>query len=108
VFGDWVWNPTWSPTGDRIAFTTSVRGPAWWSAELRVVDVATGSATLLLEGKRGTSLEVIGFSPQGDRIHFSRQEDRGKGERSLWSIGVDGSNPRLVVAGTLVGEWLSR
>ena len=43
VFGDWTYDNTWSPTGDRIAFTTSVRGPV--SAELRVFDVATGTVT---------------------------------------------------------------
>jgi hypothetical protein len=62
--------------------------------------------TLLIEGERGTDLGVIGFSPQGDRILFSRnRRDR---EPSLWSIGVDGFDPRLVVARTEVGEWLSR
>ena len=28
--------------------------------------------------------------------------------RALWSLGVDGSDPQLVVAGTGAGEWLSR
>ena len=106
VFRGWSMDPTWSPTGDRIAFTTG-RGQ-FWSAELRVVDVASGAVTLLIEGKRGTQLGVIGFSPQGDRILFSKNEDGRKIEQSLWSIGVDGSDPRRVVDGTLVGEWLSR
>ena len=105
VFKGWTFNPTWSPGGDRIAFTTG-RGHAF-SAELRVVDVATGAVTMLIEGESGSELKVIGFSPQGDLILFSKKEDGTKGE-SLWSIGVDGSDPRLVVAGTLVGEWLSR
>ncbi|MEO8424928.1 MAG: hypothetical protein ABI595_13590, partial [Actinomycetota bacterium] len=71
-------------------------------------DVATGSVTLLIEGERGSTLGVIGFSPQGDRILFSRSQDRGRGESSLWSIGVNGSHARLLVAGTIEGEWLSR
>ena len=107
VFRGWSLNPTWSPTGDRIAFTTG-RGRAFWSAELRVVDVATGAVTSLIEGERGTLLGVIGFSPRGDRILFSKNEDGAKGGQSLWSIGVDGSDARLVVAGTSQGEWLSR
>jgi Tol biopolymer transport system component len=108
VFGDWAGRPTWSATGDRIAFTTSGRGPTWSFAELRVLDVATGSVTLLTEGERGTHVWVIGFSPQGDRVLFSRTEDRGAGKGSLWSIGVDGSDARLVVAGTGWADWLSR
>jgi Tol biopolymer transport system component len=108
VFGRWGGFPTWSPTGDRIAFTTRGPGDAW-SAELRVLDVATGSVTLLTEAERGSSIWVIGFSPQGDRILFSRTEDEGAGEGSLWSIRVDGSSDaRLLVTGTMVGEWLSR
>ena len=107
VFRGWSMNPTWSPTGDRIAFTTG-RGRAFWSAELRVVDVATGAVTSLIEGERGTA-------PRGHRVLAAGRphpllEERGraKGEPSLWSIGVDGSDARLVVAGTSQGEWLSR
>jgi Tol biopolymer transport system component len=106
VFGDWTGSNTWSPTGDRIAFTTSGRGPAS-SSELRVFDVETGSVALVTEGERGSTLEVIGFSPRGDRILFSKTEDRGEGESSLWSINVNGSAARLVVEGTVSGEWLS-
>jgi Tol biopolymer transport system component len=107
VFRGWSLNPTWSPTGDRIAFTTG-HGRAFWSAELRVVDVATGTVTSLIEGERGTELGVIGFSPRGDRILFSKNEDGAKGGQSPWSIRMDGSDARLVVAGTSQGEWLSR
>jgi hypothetical protein len=68
----------------------------------------SGSVTLLTV-ERGTSLAVIGFSSDGDRILFSK--DRyGQGEgprRELWSIGVDGSDARRVVAGTIQGEWFS-
>jgi len=30
------------------------------------------------------------------------------GESSLWSVGVDGSDLRPVVSGTVQGEWLLR
>ncbi len=107
VFGDLVWSPTWSPSGDRIAFVAHDGRENF--AELRVVDVATGSVTLLAEAERGSWLgvSVIGFSPQGDRILFSRTEDRGAGEASLWSIGVDGSDLRRLVRGTAWGDWWS-
>lgn len=90
------WRKAWSPTSDRIAFATN-GGKA-----LRVVDVATGSVTLLAEAERGTSFEAIGFSPQGDRILFRRDEGD---TNSLWSIGVDGSDAHPVVAGTWQGQW---
>lgn len=106
VFGDWAGDPTWSPTGERIAFTTH-DGTRYFS-ELRIVDVATGSATLLTEAERGSSVRVIGFSPQGDRILFSVTENREEGESSLWSISIDGSDAHRLVAGANQGEWRSR
>jgi Tol biopolymer transport system component len=64
----------------------------------------SGSVTLLTAG-RGTDLGEIGFSPEGDRVLFWKSKD---GESSLWSVGVDGSDPQLVVAGTTQGQWLVR
>jgi tricorn protease-like protein len=47
------------------------------------------------------------FSPEGDRILFSGTEVEGAGVGSLWSVNVDGSDLRRLVAGTAVGDWLS-
>jgi Tol biopolymer transport system component len=94
-------NLLWSPTGDRIAFTSQR------SRELRLVDVATGTVTLLIEPDGSALLSVIEFSPDGDRILFSKTEDQGTGANSLWSVKVDGSNLRRLVAGTDLGDWLS-
>ena len=98
VFGDGAFDPTWSPTGDRIAFSTD---------EVRVLDMATGSVTPLTDVERASILQVIGFSPEGDRILFSKSDADGGGS-SLWTVGVDGSDARLLVAETMHGEWLSR
>jgi Tol biopolymer transport system component len=102
VFGDGS-GVTWSPTGERIAFTTPAPGrPRYQPTELRVLDVATGSVTLLTEAERGTYLGVIEFSPQGDRILFSRTGSTEEAsESSLWSIGVDGSDLRRLVDGVV-------
>jgi Tol biopolymer transport system component len=101
VFGDRVWKPVWSPTGDRIAFTSGN------GTELRVVDVATGTVTLLADKDGSDILLVLDFSPEGDRILFSRAEDRGIGPSSLWSIHADGSHLRRLVTGADSGDWLS-
>jgi hypothetical protein len=87
-----------SPDGSH---TASVR-----HRSLRVEGSDGSGSVTLLTVERGTSLSVIGFSPRGDRILFSETTD--SGESSLWSVGVDGSGARLVVAGTMDGEWLSR
>ena len=75
-----------------------------------MVEGSDGSASTrvtLLTVERGTSLGILGFSPEGDSILFSKDGDRqGRGQRrELWSVGVDGSDARLVVAGTEDGEW---
>ena len=55
----------WSPTGDRIAFDA---GPASSPAnEIRMVDVLTGRVTSLATAPGTESVNVITFSPEGDR-----------------------------------------
>jgi Tol biopolymer transport system component len=107
VFDDGVSSRVWSPTGDRIAFTTWTRGSG--AVTLRVLDVATGTVTLLAEADGSDMLEVIDFSPEGDRIFFSRTNQYGPiGAGSLWSVKADGSDLRRLVAVTAWGDWLSR
>jgi Tol biopolymer transport system component len=102
VFGARVWQPVWSPTGDRIAFTSGNR------TELRVVDVATGEVTSLTgTGGSEPPWNIIEFSPEGDRILFSRWEDRDNGVSSLWTVNADGSDLRRLVSGTDWGDWQS-
>jgi dipeptidyl aminopeptidase/acylaminoacyl peptidase len=76
VFGDWAWNPVWSPTGDRIAFTTQGVSGRGLPNQLRVVDLSTGTVTLLAEADGSDMLQVIDFSLEGDRIYFSRMKGR--------------------------------
>jgi Tol biopolymer transport system component len=102
VFDDEAWSPVWSPTGDRIAFTSS-EGRI---NQIRVLDLATGTATLLAEADGSDQLEVIDFSPEGDRIHFSRM-NWSIDAFSLWSVNADGSDLRRLVTGTPWGDWLS-
>jgi len=93
----------WSPDGDRLA--------SYSNHALLVVDVASGAVTPLTEAVAALPvgsriLGIRGFSPQGDRILYETGDGNGL-TSALWSIGVDGSDPRIVVAGTTQGEWLS-
>jgi Tol biopolymer transport system component len=69
--------------------------------------VATGTVTLLTESEGSEWISVIEFSPEGDRVLFSRTEDGGSRVSSVWSVNADGSNLRRLVTGTAWGDWLS-
>jgi Tol biopolymer transport system component len=86
------------PAGDTDGFDIGVDHGA-----LKLARTDGSGAVTLVAAERGTHLEAIGVSPEGDRVLFSKIED---GEPSLWSIGVDGSDPRLLVGGTTQGDWL--
>jgi Tol biopolymer transport system component len=92
--------PLWSPGGDRVAFAGGTEDV---TSDLQIVDVATGATTPVVAGRNGVYLGVIAFSPDGDRLLYSRTDDAGG--RELWSVRVDGSDPRLLVPGTYQGEW---
>jgi Tol biopolymer transport system component len=86
-----------APDGSPFAYVEEDHG------SLVVVRSDGSGSVTLLTPERGTTLGAIGFSPKGDRVLFWRLKN---GEFSLWSIGVDGSDARLVVAGTDQGAWL--
>jgi Tol biopolymer transport system component len=108
VFGDYAAFPVWSPTGDRIAFVSFVSTPFRSKGQLRLLDVATETVTLLAE-TGGSIIAGAGFefSPEADRILFSTSDDEGRGSWSLWSVNADGSDLRRLVAGTAWGDWRS-
>jgi Tol biopolymer transport system component len=96
----------WSPDADRFAMIAH--------GELNVVDVASGTVTVLTGASAPLNghaiLGIRGFSPQGDRILYATGDVVGDHivAPALWSIGVDGSDARLVVAGITQGEWRPR
>jgi hypothetical protein len=71
--------------------------------ELRVVDVATGAMTPLASARGTAPLQVINFSPEGDRILFSRTD--ATNATSVWSVRVDGSGAQLLVTGVGWADW---
>ena len=85
-----IWYATWSPNGDLVAFVPD-------ETELLVRDVATGADTSLVDVTRSEILSVMEFSPDGDRILFTRW-DADTSRSSLSSIGADGSDLRRLVA----------
>jgi Tol biopolymer transport system component len=107
VFGDWTSSETWSARGDMLAFVSWVSTPFESDSQLRVLDVATGTVSLLTQFDEPSSIEVIGFSPEGDRILLSNRVDDGSdaGLTSLYVIDADGSDLRRLVTGAGWGDW---
>jgi Tol biopolymer transport system component len=108
------WEVAWSPSGDRVAFIYADGrrcGRAYpdprnlCDTELRVRDVTTGTETSLTGVAGSDRLRVIEFSPDGDRILFSRTKDMGSGVSSLWSINTYGSDLRRLVPRIDWADW---
>jgi hypothetical protein len=93
-----IWDAAWSPSGDRVAFVHD-------NTQLRVKDVATGTVTSLVNMSGSELLRVIEFSPDGDRILFSKTQDMDSGVSSLWSINADGSDLRRLVSRIEWADW---
>jgi hypothetical protein len=75
-----------APTGDRIAFTSGN------STELRVVDLATGTVTLLVETDGQTCSRSSISRPRASGSSSREPEVGGSYVSSLWGINADGSN----------------
>jgi dipeptidyl aminopeptidase/acylaminoacyl peptidase len=93
----------WSPSGDSVAFTWGLfdRSRSEDGPVLRMVDVSSGKVTTIATEP---GIVPIDFSPDGERILFATH-DGNFGGTGLWSVNVDGSDVRLLVAGTGWGDW---
>ena len=49
-------------------------------------------------------LQILSFSPEGDRLLVSQDAE---GASALWSVNTDGSGARLLVADVKFGAWLT-
>jgi hypothetical protein len=92
-----VAGPLWSPTGDRIAYQIPDLGAG-------IVDVATEAATSLVLPTGEGYIDVVRFSPAGDRLLLWAYH-AGDGTSSLWSVQADGSGARKLVDGSVGGDW---
>jgi Tol biopolymer transport system component len=79
------WGPSWSPSGDTIAFTSDRSG----NEEIWVASLDGSTLTRLTDDLAGDW--VPAFSPDGSHIAFV--SDR-SGDADVWSMAADGSDPR--------------
>lgn len=91
----WPGDLLMSPAGDRVVFRTNGSPD-----ELLAVDLATGALTTLVEPT--DRLRPLAYAPDGGRVLLAAEGPDGG---AMWSVGVDGSDARLLVAGTVDGAW---
>lgn len=93
--------PVWSPSGEELAYFVG--------DDLKVVDIATGTARTLANGWLWAAWQPYSWSRAGDRILFAKQSgpatSDGPGLGDLWTVGVDGGEPTLLVEGATHGAW---
>ena len=94
--------PVWSPDGVLIAYFDWVPGDQG-HIDLKVMDVVTGTEKTLAADFPYAAWPPHSWSPDGDRILFSRGAD--PESAGLWTVDADGGTPTLLVEGATVGEW---
>ncbi len=77
-------HPSWSPSGDRIAFSTEGVG-------ISVVDPASGAITPLAAAGPSSRSQDPEWSPNGNQILFEARTDPSLSSDSFWLMNADGS-----------------
>lgn len=89
--------PSWSPDGQRIAFVRDVNGHG------QIFTMGPGGAGRTRVTHGSWDLRSPAFSPSGNRIVFSGASPSAS-SRSIFTIGVDGTDRRRLVAGGHVDD----
>ena len=98
------WYPSWSPDGERIAFSSDRKGD-FENFEIYVMDTDGGNQQKLTN-HRSTD-DSPSWSPDGKRIAFSSWRD---GDSEIYVMDADGGNPQNLTnnpRGDFSPAWLS-
>ncbi len=99
--GDSVLFPIWSPSGQDLAYLVG--------DHLKVVNVGTGMSRTLATAWMYAGFPPHSWSADGERIMFSKERgpttQDGSAVGDLWTVGIDGGEPALLVEGATRGAW---
>src|SRR5262249_51090822 len=82
-----VWNVSWSPDGQRLAYLKWRRTAEAYQTSIETCDLKGASRTVVLSSP-DLFLERLCRLPDR-RIVYSRQESRGSSDSNLWQIGIN-------------------
>lgn len=71
--------------------------------DIYLIDAEGGDPTNVTESPNATE-GPLAWSPDGERITFTRAEDRGKQESDIWVMNADGSDQRNLTSSPETGE----
>jgi Tol biopolymer transport system component len=91
------WDPSWSPDGTRIVFSSDVGG----DFEINVIDLESSQITKLTDNAFYDGRPH--WSPDGDQILFESDQD---GDWEIYTMDIDGGNVRAITENA-TGDWLA-
>ena len=102
-------HPAWSPDGSSIAFQTQrlVNGLPQGLPSVFIMDVSGANRRELRPpAPLGDILNPI-WSPEGNQIAYSTSATFAR-DTEVYTVGLDGLNPRLVAAAAGASSWIRR
>jgi dipeptidyl aminopeptidase/acylaminoacyl peptidase len=100
-------SPAVSPDGTRLAFARNFFDARWTPGrQLWILDLRDSSLTQLTRSP-DYSHTSIHWSPDGSRLTFMLFHETVPADPpEIWSIGADGSDPRRLIVGGFLPQWL--
>jgi len=93
--------PRWSPDGTKIAFHRYGYQTSSYTQDIYVINSdGAGLQALTTNQPIGNAIQNVAWSPDGQKLAYTKTVGSPTWQYQVWVIGSDGSNPHLVDAGS--------